>query len=286
MRLLAVVVLYHPGEDLVGNINSCLPQVDKLLLWDNTPADAAGRISLAGVCHPERLEYRGCGRNVGIGAALNDAVAYAREHGYTHLLTLDQDSFFLDGDFGRYRKSIQDYGEDRRVIFSVNYFIKSQRSSLYPVTDTIDEVSSAMTSGTVYPVGLFAELGVFMDELFVWGIDCEYCWRAARKGVRTVCFKNILLQHDLGYQKKKHRLLGKEVFPNEYPPARTYYNVRNGIILHRLYPEKLNLKAHLRYHLYKRMVFVLLYEQQKIAKWKALWDGFRDGKRGRLGKRA
>lgn len=83
-------------------------------------------------------------------------------------------------------------------------------------------------------------------------------------------FQNILLQHDLGYQKKKHRLLGKEVFPNEYPPARTYYNVRNGMVLHRLYPESLNLKAHLRYHLYKRIVFVLLYEKQKIAKWKAL----------------
>jgi rhamnosyltransferase len=93
------------------------------------------------------------------------------------------------------------------------------------------------------------------------------------------------LQHDLGYQKKKHRLLGKEVFPNEYPPARTYYNVRNGMVLHRLYPESLNLKAHLRYHLYKRIVFVLLYEKQKIAKWKALWDGYRDGKRGKLGER-
>ena len=26
---------------------------------------------------------------------VDDAVAYAREHGYTHLLTLDQDSYFL-----------------------------------------------------------------------------------------------------------------------------------------------------------------------------------------------
>lgn len=49
------------------------------------------------------------------------------------------------------------------------------------------------------------------------------------------------------------------------------------MVLHRLYPESLNLKAHLRYHLYKRIVFVLLYEKQKIAKWKALWDGYRDG---------
>ena len=102
MRLLAVVVLYHPGKDLAGNIDSYLSQVDKLLLWDNTPGDGQERLPLPDISHPERLEYRGCGRNVGIGAALNDAVAYAREYGYTHLLTLDQDSFFLQGDFRRY----------------------------------------------------------------------------------------------------------------------------------------------------------------------------------------
>lgn len=85
MRLLAVVVLYHPGKDLAGNINSYLPQVDRLLLWDNTPGGGKEQLPLSGVTHPERLEYRGCGRNVGIGTALNDAVAYAREHGYTHL---------------------------------------------------------------------------------------------------------------------------------------------------------------------------------------------------------
>lgn len=182
MRLLAVVVLYHPGKDLTGNINSYLPQVDRLLLWDNTPGGGKEQLPLSGVTHPERLEYRGCGRNVGIGTALNDAVAYAREHGYTHLLTLDQDSYFLPGAFPDYMAAIRSYGEEKRVIFSVNYFIKSQQAPLYPVADRVDEVSSAMTSGTVYPVGLFEELDVFMEELFVWGIDCEYCWRAARKG--------------------------------------------------------------------------------------------------------
>lgn len=285
MKLAAVVVLYHPEEALVRNINSYLPQVDKLILWDNTPEEDKKPLSLSGVLHPERLEYMGCGRNVGIGTALNEAVAYARNNGYTHLLTLDQDSYFRDGDFRRYLDCIQAYGENAEAIFSTNYFIVSQGSTLYPVTDSVDVVSSAMTSGSIYPVALFEQLGTFMEELFVWGIDCEFCWRAGRKQIPTYCFKNILLQHDLGYQKKKHRLLGKEVFPNEYPPQRTYYNVRNGMALHRLYPESLNLKAHLRYHLYKRIVFVLLYEQQKFAKWKALWDGYRDGKRNRLGER-
>ena len=206
MRLLAVVVLYHPGKDLTGNINSYLPQVDRLLLWDNTPGGGKEQLPLSvlaliivaslyavvslvltGVVHYTKLN-------------VDDAVAYAREYGYTHLLTLDQDSYFLPGVFWDYMAAIRSYGEEKRVIFSVNYFIKSQQAPLYPVADRVDEVSSAMTSGTVYPVGLFEELGVFMEELFVWGIDCEYCWRAARKGVRTVCFKNILLQHDLGDQ--------------------------------------------------------------------------------------
>lgn len=286
MKLAAVVVLYHPDKNLVRNINSYLPFVDSLILWDNTPEkEKAATLSLSGVCHPERLDYKGCGRNVGIGTALNQAVAYACDKGFTHLLTLDQDSYFLEGDFKRYLESIHAFGEQAEVIFSTNYFIVSQQASSYPVAEEVKEVASAMTSGTIYPVALFEKLGPFMEELFVWGIDSEFCWRAHRQQIPTYCFSSILLQHDLGYQKKKHRLLGKEVFPNEYPPQRTYYNVRNGIILHRLYPDCLNLKAHLRYHFFKRIVFVLLYEQQKLAKWKALWDGYWDGKHNHLGER-
>lgn len=286
MRLLAVAVLYYPDELLVRNINSYLPYVDRLLLWDNTPEDTGrGDGPLPGVCCPERLEYTSPGRNLGIGTALNRAVAYARAHGFTHLLTMDQDSYFEEGVFGRYLAAVRAYGEDKRAIFSTNYLILSRHAPLYPVTDTVEEVSSAMTSGTLYSVALFDELGDFMEGLFVWGIDCEFCWRAHRKRIPTYCFKGILLQHDLGYQRKRHRLLGKEVFPNEYSPQRTYYNVRNGIILHRLYPGYLNLKAHLRYHLFKRMVFILLYERQKTEKWKALWDGCLDGMRNRLGER-
>lgn len=56
MRLLAVVVLYHPGKDLAGNINSYLSQADRLLLWDNTPGGGREQLPLSGVTHPERLE--------------------------------------------------------------------------------------------------------------------------------------------------------------------------------------------------------------------------------------
>ncbi len=262
MRLACVVVLYHPSEEVEGNIRTYLPQVDCLLRWDNTP------------------------RNVGIGAALNEGVRFARAHGCTHLMTMDQDSFFLPGEMARYRMKVEQWEKEhggQTALFSTNYYLRSQGATLYPVETSAVQVASAMTSASIYPLELFEKLGVFREDLFVWGIDCEFCWRAARQTIPTLCFRDILLQHEFGYQKKKHRLLGREVFPNEYPPARTYYNVRNGIILHRLYPDYLNLKAHLRYHLWKRIVFVLLYERQKTAKLKALWKGYWDGRRGKTG---
>ena len=285
MKLLAVVVLYYPDETVLANIRTYLSGVDCLLLWDNTPGDSIDKERQRSLQTLEKSVYMSNGSNAGIGAALNGAVDYARQHGFTHLVTFDQDSSFASDDFLCYLEAVRNYGRDVRAIFSTNYFIKSQQAPLYPVEDAVVEVPSAMTSGSLYPLSLFDELGGFMSDLFVWGIDCEFCWRAARYQIPTLCFKNILLQHDLEYQKRKRRLLGKEVFPNEYPPARTYYNVRNGIVLHRLYPEFINLRGHLRYHLYKRVVFVLLYEDRKMAKLRALWLGWLDGHRGKLGVR-
>ena len=278
MKLTGVVILYYPSEAVVENLSTYIGQLDGLMLWDNTPQEEKKQLDLSPLGEQQKkIQLYGVGRNVGIGEALNNAVTYAIAAEFTHLLTLDQDSRFADGDFERYLQAIKVYGEDKRVIFSTNYFIKSQQAPMYPQTDTVDEVYSAMTSGTIYPLELVARVGQFMESLFVWGVDCEYCWRAKEKGYPTLCFKNILLVHELGYQKKKRRLLGKEVFPNEYGPARSYYNVRNGILLHRLYPDRLNLKAHLRYHFYKRMVFIVLYELQKFQKLWALLCGYKDG---------
>ncbi|WP_303208039.1 glycosyl transferase family 2 [Bacteroides oleiciplenus] len=284
MKLLGIVILYYPDDEVVKNIATYLPFLDCLMLWENTPAPYSKRLDLTPLGDDRKnILTEGKGINVGIGYALNKAVAYARENGFTHLLTLDQDSYFSSHDCGRYLQAIRNYGEDKSAIFSTNYFIKSQQTSMYPQAASVDEVSSAMTSGSIYPLALFDSVGEFMERLFVWGVDCEFCWRARGKGISTLCFKDILLVHDLGYQKKKRRLLGKEVFPNEYGPARSYYNVRNGILLHRLYPKELNLKSHLRYHFFKRIVFILLYEKEKSAKLKALFCGYYDGLRGKTG---
>ena len=92
-RILAVVVTYYPEEDLLkNNIAAFIDEVDKVLIWENTP-------------DVEKLQYRYidnskveyCGDSVNsISRGLNYAWRYAQKEKYDYLLTMDQDSVFLN----------------------------------------------------------------------------------------------------------------------------------------------------------------------------------------------
>ncbi len=281
---MGVVVLYHPDGDVASRIASYLPVLHRLLLWDNTPGGSPAVRTLLARLGGGRCLAGGTGHNEGIGRALNEAVRLACGEGCTHLMTFDQDSHFLPGEARRYVERVASFSGTGEAIFSTNYRIESQGTTLYPVSPVPGEVKSAMTSGSIYPLPLFGRMGLFRDDFFIWGIDMEFSYRARRAGIPTLCLGDVVLQHGFGAQRRRHRLLGREVFPNEYAPARTYYNVRNGFLLHRLFPGELPLWPHLKYHFFKRLVFVALYEQEKAAKLRALLCGLLDGLRGRAGK--
>ncbi|MES1219187.1 MAG: glycosyltransferase, partial [Bacteroidota bacterium] len=96
-NIAGIVVLYNPDEgQLLRNIGSYLPFIDKLFVIDNTERPALNNLqeklqSLQGV------NYTANKTNEGIAAALNKGAAMASENGYRWLLTMDQDSFFEDG---------------------------------------------------------------------------------------------------------------------------------------------------------------------------------------------
>ena len=284
MKILGIVILYHPDDAAAGRIASYLPVLEKLLIWDNTPGGGQAARCIPPGTPREKCIVCGTGANEGIGRPLNEAVRRAAAEGCTHLMTFDQDSRFLPGEARRYVDRVAELEAGGEAVFSTNYLLESQGTALYPADGSVREVPSCMTSGSIYPLSLFRRVGLFREDFFIWGVDMEFSYRARRAGVPSLCISDVLLQHGFGAQRRRRRLLGREVFPNEYAPARTYYNVRNGFLLHRLFPAELPLGPHLKYHLFKRFVFVLLYEQQKAAKCRALLCGLLDGLRGRAGK--
>jgi rhamnosyltransferase len=64
---------------------------------------------------------------------------------------------------------------------------------------------------------------------------------------------------------------------------RSYYIVRNGLVAKAIYPDEEHWKYYLRGWFYKRILCVLLYEDNKWAKLEGLITGYIHGKRGITG---
>jgi rhamnosyltransferase len=276
MKIIGIVVLYHPPSDIVDNIISYISGLDKLIIWNNSIQDK--------IIFPEEYKEQGGkiiemgdGTNAGLGAAYNSAITYAREHHYTHLLTMDQDSRFRDNDFQIYADFIRQSSE--KTIFSVAYNAELLKQN------SVVEVEATISSGAVYPITVFDEIGMFREDFFIEGIDVEYSLRAKQNGIPTkrVCF--VYLIHNINDEKQKeHRFLWKTFTTIEYSPILSYYVIRNGAIIKKNYPKANEVKGYFYYYFYMRLFSVILYERNKFAKCKGLILGYLHGKTGKTGK--
>lgn len=94
--ILSIIVTYFPEKELLEkNINAIIHSVDKVLIWENTPSDQRDKYRFF---NEEKVKYCGDGVN-SISHALNYAWRYAQDNGYDYLLTMDQDSCFVDFPF-------------------------------------------------------------------------------------------------------------------------------------------------------------------------------------------
>ncbi len=136
-RLLAVVVTYYPEEaQLLRNIGSFLDDVDRLVIWENTPAVQAA--SCRFIHHP-KIIYMGMGNNVGIAKALDKVLSYAVEKKYDYLLTMDQDSDWEN--FHWYKTVIVDNSDVPEALFGPVRTIQSVEAHRVEC----DNESSALT---------------------------------------------------------------------------------------------------------------------------------------------
>ena len=280
-KTLGLIILFHPPQNVRENILSYLGDLDKLILWNNSLFEPI--FSKEENIYKEKIIEMGNGNNVGLGIALNEAVKYAIKFHFTYLLTMDQDSFFIENDFSKYLDTINNYSvRGEKSIFSPNYIIHNKE--WYIRNESLFEVEASMTSGSLYPTCIFNELGLFREDFFIDSIDIEFCLRAKKYGILTKIVTTVNLNHKAGYQKKKHKFLWKTFYPNEYSPLRSYYIIRNSLVTKNLYPDAKLWSGFFYYWLYKRLFFVLMYEKCKFLKIKGLIMGFIHGKKGITGK--
>ena len=294
-RVMAVIVTYHPDSGLQSRIAELVGQVDAVLIVDNTPGGGANdwQFLTAGV-FGDKVKLRAMGRNVGVAAALNIGVEEARLGGFGYLLTLDQDSS-LPATAVERLLSILTSATDIAVVGPLFHeedtgrrsYVPVKRSWLVPTRiqpDTgIYDVYTAITSGSLYRVDLFADIGTFLEEYFIDGVDNEHCLRILTRRFRVVVSSSVDIGHSIGKRTAVIRW-GIGFSPPNYPPVRHYYMTRNRIFLYKKYSFKFPM-----YMLYdlacatKVFARVLFAEDERREKLRMMARGFLDGLRGRGG---
>lgn len=246
MKIAAVVVLYNPNKvpkpnDVRHNIMSYAQKLEKVFVIDNSDCDNSNLLR-----DIKNLDYIPLNKNFGIAAALNIGCEKALQEGFDWCLTMDQDSYWDENEFENYLDSAKKLviSNDEKVA-SISPRLKMPVKSLHDIFVNIARpfyykirkppeykiIDRTITSGNLIRLSVWSEIGKFDENLFIDGVDFDYCFRLQKIGYKIVWTRAARLNHSIGDDKFRLFKSGKH---NDF---RLYYMVRNNIYLAKIYPE-------------------------------------------------
>lgn len=268
--VLAGIVTYEPEiPRLKKNIAAIVPQVDRVVIIDN---GSGNREEIREVLS----EFPGVSlvlnaENRGIAFALNQIGDAAKEAGSTFFLSLDQDSVAGADVVGKLAELFSD-----ETVGGASPYIHTETDPR--PEERIQEIRTAISSGFMTRTALWEEIGGYWEDLFIDEVDHEFCFQIKRKGYRILRRNDTEIVHTLGKTFTK-TVFGHTFTPNNHSAFRRYYIARNNVIMKHLYPEEETGAFAHRYRMLGRMaVSILICEDRKAEKIRAIMRGIRDGR--------
>jgi rhamnosyltransferase len=270
-----MIVLFQPAMVVLKNVMTYIDQVEKLYVLDNSTVYNQSLINQLKLIR--KIEYINNGGNQGIAHALNRGCNRALADGFEWILTMDQDTS-VPGDM---IKSFLDFAGTRTF---ENIGILCPSHSKIPVEnqEKFIEVKETITSANLLRLFAFKETGGFKEDLFIDYVDHEFCMRLRKKDFLIYESTNIKVIHELGELLTKV-FFGRAFSITYHSPLRLYYIVRNGFAVSRMYPENKDFKKSVRKVFFAELGKSLIFYNRKKDSLLAIWYGFIDFKRGRLG---
>jgi len=257
-RKAAAVVLYNPEEDVLSNIFSYSRIVEKVFIIDNSEKRNQEVVDL--LQDNEKLIYVFNGENIGVAGALNLAAKKAIEMGFGFLLTMDQDSRFLNSQMADCYGNVFGRLDNLNNIAVISLATRSENRINKELIKIAREKPFfyknsllAITSGSWINLNLYRKIGEFNEALFIDVVDYDYCLRARLLNFGVIHFVNLFILHKGGIPK----IIFNRNIPL-YSPLRMYYITRNHLYFWLRYFGKfpvLIIK-----NIYATLVFCLLFQ--------------------------
>ena len=241
IKTLSCIVAYRPDPGFVDRINLIRPQVDELLVVDNSE-DLSLRIPAE-----DNVTVIGNANRGGIAGALNRAIDHARATGCTHICFFDHDSVAPAGMVQRLVQEIERVqgtligpiyvnsatGHPGRFVLDVD---GSPRSAWLRGGRGVIPAFFLITSGTVIALSRLNPTIRYDESMLVDMVDVEFCLCVRQCGGKLFLDTESLMSHGIGNREE-----GASRFaPPNYSANRYRMIVGNRILIwrrwFRLYP--------------------------------------------------
>ena len=266
MKIIGIVSSYY--SDIIEferNINSYISGLDYLIIWENTPNEKSQVKQLVEKFNSTKIEVRTTHKNEFLAYPFNTCIKWAEQNGFTHVITLDQDSYFNDGDFNLFLNQIENEKSEKIAIYTPSININKNDSN------KIEKIKFAFTSGSVHPINIFKKVGYFREDFLIYAIDVEFSFRVRENEYTIIRYPNVILNHTMGYAKKNK--LGLLI--NNYSAISTYFIIRNTLIMWKDYPNefsRFDKNSFVKYKIIYRLL-KLVFESNRLLKIKAILVG-------------
>ena len=206
--------------------------------------------------------------NTGIAHALNQIFLHARQEGCEWVLTLDQDSVLQPNILVEYEcyTSQADIGivcpriEDRNM---GRQYARSDHGTEY--------IEQCITAGNLVRIEAWDKVGGFCEELFIDGVDFDFCLRIRQGGYRILRTNNVFLTQEVGHGRAIALPFHHQISILNHSPLRLYYMVRNYLYIGRKYHQLWFWSVDLS----KLFLIVILFEHNRRQKLRYMLLGVR-----------
>lgn len=281
----AIIVTWNSEKGVAKGVAAVAPQVDEIVIVDNGSSAEALALLEEIQKRFRKITILRNEENLGIAVALNRGVRYALGRRYNWVLTLDDDS---EPESAMVQKMLEAYysfdepDREKIAILAPNYTIS--KGLVYRQTSPTF-VTTAITSGQLVKTEIFSNVGPYREDLFIDGVDHEFCLRLLKFGLKTLLVPSAVLQQRMGPKPELKKILGKKFVVANHSPQRYYYIYRNSVLLYKTYWKYATnwIFANMRSNLWS-LAKILLFERQKLEKIAMICRGLWDGARNKYGK--
>ncbi len=211
-RILSVLPIYFPDNAISVNIKSFIENIDLLIIINNSSTDLT---SLLIDLPSEKLYIYSPGLNIGLSKAYNYGINFAIQYDYQLMLIMDQDSSFINSNFWKYLKRIEN---DKKIAMVSAATSNDKSDFISNFNEFFYQRKILMSSGTVIFIENITKVGLFDEYLFIDEVDHDFSLRCHHNGLLNLTTYDVYMKHSVG-----------EFYNNKFP----FNLLKDRIIIHK-----------------------------------------------------